>query len=493
MKRQTRHTLGWSAGIIAAAVLLFFSFVPIAKWLIVGNTLALYEETADRYSTDGEQAPAFQGTITDTLFRPSAVKKGQVDTIIHRQRIQLAQEETKSDHKPKREDVGTFGDGGGLVNAFFSFLAFLAVVITMYMQSRKDSQDKQNGARMQFEQEFFAMVEMLENIVSHLRFTDYKPVEDAKLINDIVSQFYKNTGTEDDDEEELPKPVVVEGRDVFKYIYVDRENYNLIKYVESQKDLRMTTEAQEMCFDGTLDHYFRYFYRILKHIDESKLLDQLDDPDKERTYYAHLLRAQLSNYELKMLFYNGLLGENPQTIKKLIERYAMFNNLRAWELGKYQKAYYQAILDEEIIEDPDDFDAETTYSVTAFWDEKKLKEFRKRATQDENRKRDVCQWVKKCWPKKGAAIHERDVANEAEMPAVESPKEATPVAVKPTMVRNDATPSKKEEKNTSTPQRKESEESSKKTGKQPKRPDNLQELLDRRGNKGSNKTKKKKK
>ena len=56
--------------------------------------------------------------------------------------------------------------------------------------------------------------------------------------------------------------------------------------------------------------------------------------------YAHLLRPQLSNYELLMWFYNGLLGdEHPRIVKRLIVRYAMFDNLRAVELGKKDIEY----------------------------------------------------------------------------------------------------------------------------------------------------------
>ena len=382
MKQSTKHTLKWTVALIAVVLLFFYGFVPFAKWMFVEHTLAVYEESASKFSVVDDATPSYRGAITDTLFRASDEKIGKMDTIVHRQNIQLVQDEAPSSDKPRREDVGVFGDSAGLLNAFFSFLAFMAVVVTMFLQSRRDGQDKQNGARVLFEQEFFAMVGMLENIVAHLKFTDNKSVEDTKMINDIVSHYYQGMGIglgkRNDEEDNLPVPVVVEGREVFKYIYSDRENYNLLQYVSKEKDLRQSAMAQEMCFDGTLDHYFRYLYRILKHIDESKLLDRLDDPKKEREYYAHLLRAQLSNYELKMLFYNGLLGENPKTIKILIERYAMFNNLRAWELGKFQKEYYQAILDEEIYEDPEGFDPETTYSVTAFWDEKKLRDFKKR-------------------------------------------------------------------------------------------------------------------
>lgn len=390
MKQNTKHSLKWLTALIIVGILFVFGFIPFAKWLFVEQTLALYEESASKFSVDDDAIPSYHGAITDTLFRASDIKKGKTDTIVHRQSIQLVQDETPASEKPKREDVGVFGDSAGLLNAFFSFLAFMAVVVTMYLQSRRDGQDKQNGARVLFEQEFFAMVGMLENIVAHLKFTDNKPVEDTKMINDIVSHYYQGMGIglgKRDEEDKLPDPVVVEGREVFRYIYSDRENYNLLQYVSKEKDLRQSAMAQEMCFDGTLDHYFRYLYRILKHIDESKLLDKLDNPKKEREYYAHLLRAQLSNYELKMLFYNGLLGENPNTIKILIERYAMFNNLRAWELGKFQKEYYQAIMDEEIYEDPEGFDPQTTYSVTAFWDDRKLREFKKR-----DKKNPVKEW-----------------------------------------------------------------------------------------------------
>ena len=406
MKQNTKHSLKWLTPLIIVGLLFVFGFIPFAKWMFVEHTLALYEESANKFSLYEDAAPSYHGAIIDTLISASDRKKGKKDTIIHRQNIQLVQDVTPADGKPKREDVGVFGDSAGLLNAFFSFLAFMAVVVTMYLQSRRDGQDKQNGARVLFEQEFFAMVGMLENIVSHLRFSDKQVAEMSKLASqlasDLMKKYYPGMAHQKDDEDEEPQPVIVEGRDVFRYLYEDRENFSLLSCVNKNKDLRETTESQEYCFDGTLDHYFRYLYRILKHIDESKLLDKLDDPQKEREYYAHLLRAQLSNYELKMLFYNGLLGENPTTIKILIERYAMFNNLRAWELGKFQKEYYQAILDEELYEDPADFDSQTTYSVTAFWDEKKLREFKRRG-----KKSPVKEWYYSHMRKLAAWMNEK--------------------------------------------------------------------------------------
>ena len=128
-----------------------------------------------------------------------------------------------------------------------------------------------------------------------------------------------------------------------------------------------------------------------------------------------------------MLFYNGLLGENPKTIKILIERYAMFNNLRAWELGKFQKEYYQAILDEEMYEDPEDFDPETTYSVTAFWDEKKLEEFKKR-----DKKSPIKEWYYAKMGKLALWMNAKYGQNEADISVDD---DSPSVAVAPEIVR----------------------------------------------------------
>lgn len=389
--------------IVAGVAAFLYFIVPIAEWLIVDRTIAVYNEVNERFAMDNDEECFYEGVIVDTVITPSAKNKGKVDTILHRQTIRIIPPEKSGDERPSREDVGMFGDSAGMLNAIFSFMAFIAVLVTLWFQRNKDDNDRRNGARVQFEQEFFAMVGMLEEIVAHLKFTDYENVENAKPVgcanNDLLKGYGINPKKEDDGEVDKYKPNVVEGREVFEYLYKDRENYNLLKYLNSEdpNSSYSSEEAQRMCFDGTLDHYFRYLYRILKHIDESELLEQLDDSETEREKYAHLLRAQLSNYELLMWFYNGLLGdEHPRTVKRLIERYAMFNNLRAWELGKKDSEYYQNILDGEMFEDPENYDEKTKYSVTAFWSKKKLSEFNKKLVK-EQKASGLCEKLKESW------------------------------------------------------------------------------------------------
>ena len=190
MNSKVKHILRaskWPVFLLVIVLGFIWGFVPLAKWLFVGKTLEVYNEVSENYTDDTDKA-AYWGVITDTILQKSNVTNGKIDTVVHQQTIHLEHQSSATDGRPKIEDVGTFGDGAGLLNAFFSFLAFMAVLLTIYLQSRKDGHDKQNGARVLFEQEFFAMVGMLENIVSHLRFTDSKLAEDTKLLLEGLSE-----------------------------------------------------------------------------------------------------------------------------------------------------------------------------------------------------------------------------------------------------------------------------------------------------------------
>ena len=382
------------AVIIIGCFFFFFFRHPIMRWLLVDTTVEIYEQTTNRFEQNDE-VPSYSGLITDTIITLSNIKGEQHDTTIHKQQIDLKQNRIKNSGKPTYSDLGAFSDSAGFLGALFSLMAFLAVVFTIFYQWTKDRKDKKYAARMQFENEFFSMTAMLENIVSHLKFSDQRNLELSEVTSKLLNLYHANQGGNSAGLKKTERAIIVEGREVFKYLYTDRDNFSLLEIVNNNQILSETSEAQDMCFDGTLDHYFRYLYRILRHIEKSELLEKLDYPDKEREYYAHLLRAQLSSYELLMLFYNGLLGENPDTIKVLIEKYAMFNNLRAWELGNYQRDYYQAIMDEEIIEDPVKYNKRATYSVRAFWDEKKLMEIRERV----NKENKELSWYEILWSK----------------------------------------------------------------------------------------------
>lgn len=68
--------------------------------------------------------------------------------------------------------IGTLGDSSGFMNAFFSLLAFAAVVVTFGYQFRNDRKSKRLSEKSEFESVFFNMTSTLEDIVTHLEYHD---------------------------------------------------------------------------------------------------------------------------------------------------------------------------------------------------------------------------------------------------------------------------------------------------------------------------------
>ena len=218
---------------------------------------------------------------------------------------------------------GTFGDMFGAVNALFSGLAFAGLIITLLYQreelklqreelqeTRKELKEQNKTMKRQrFENTFFNMLSLQQEIVANLSV-------ESKEVN---------------------RAEVVKGREVFEKIY---EGINVYVLYELQsigiKEI-VYGNIENYNSNGWLisrfDHYFRHLYRIFKYIDKTDLIDE-----KERYDYASIVRSQLSDYELVMLFYNCLAqkdnGTEENKFKPLIEKYAIFNNLRDGLLAK---------------------------------------------------------------------------------------------------------------------------------------------------------------
>lgn len=82
---------------------------------------------------------------------------------------------------------------------------------------------------------------------------------------------------------------------------------------------------------SNLGHYFRNLYIIFSFID-SKI-------QKDKSFYVGLIRAQLSNYELKLLYFFCLSDKNP-LFKPLAEKYSLFHHLAEDELIEITKELY---------------------------------------------------------------------------------------------------------------------------------------------------------
>lgn len=264
---------------------------------------------------------------------------------------------------------GTFGDQFGAVNALFSGLAFTGLIYTIILQ-RRDLELQRRDLKLQRDELALTRQEMEEQTAEFEKQNETLNIQrfdntffnmlnlQQEITRDLVIR-HKETGNE---------PVVKKGRDVFPFFYEelkDRYSYSGGAEVTTFKRVLERDESYKKHLVGVrqmwfLDHYIRHLYRIFKYIDEAEGISAMKKQD-----YAAIVRATLSPYELVMLYYIGFSHPN---LKKLIEKYALLNNLRpiliadpqegnkvAW---KFQKEY--------TFEKDNDIDETNEYRKSAF-------------------------------------------------------------------------------------------------------------------------------
>lgn len=237
---------------------------------------------------------------------------------------------------------GTFGDMFGAVNALFSGLAFAGLIVTLLYQKEelklqreelKETRNELNAQKLEFQEQnktmkrqrfentFFNMLSLQQEIVANLSF-EYYASPNIRPHNIPEEIFYRG----------VPKGQF-HGREVFEGIY----KHAIIEYNGARhpdgivKILKQNGYIAYPVISVTtrFDHYFRHLYHIYRFVDTSDLIE-----DSERYNYACIIRSQLSDYELVMMFYNCLTSNGRAKFKPLIEKYSVFNNLRFELLAK---------------------------------------------------------------------------------------------------------------------------------------------------------------
>lgn len=225
---------------------------------------------------------------------------------------------------------GTFGDMFGAVNALFSGLAFAGLIVTLLYQKeelklqreelaqtreelkgQREEFEEQNKTmkRQRFENTFFNMLSLQQEIVANLSYDDVMRTMNP---HDPLNYDVKHT--------------LYNGRALFREIYLNLKVS--IPGNHSYRGIRGAIQANSYNVYSAIsdttrfDHYFRHLYRIYKYVDSTDLIE-----DDERYDYACIVRSQLSDYELVMLFYSGITAGRDK-FKPLIEKYSILNNLR---------------------------------------------------------------------------------------------------------------------------------------------------------------------
>ena len=217
---------------------------------------------------------------------------------------------------PKR---GTFGDMFGAVNALFSGLAFIGVIFAILLQSKelklqrkelKFTREELKGQKLQLE---------AQNNTLEKRNFENTFFELLRLHNEITNSIDLVDKTN----------VVTRGRDCFKVFYNRFKKTwcrNIAQYQGNTELERINNTYLGFYneYQSEIGHYFRSLYNIVKFVDNSKVED--------KRLYTNLVRAQLSSYELTLLFYNTLSDMGREKFMPLIVKYSLLKTLPQSEL-----------------------------------------------------------------------------------------------------------------------------------------------------------------
>ncbi|MDD9197579.1 putative phage abortive infection protein, partial [Aliivibrio sp. S3MY1] len=225
-----------------------------------------------------------------------------------------------------------FGDSFGALNTLFSGLALGGIITSIFLQSQelRETRAEIKGQKEEFKLQTKAMdKQVFETTFFQL----------LQLHNEIV----QSLKTEEDSG---GKQHIVNGRDVFRILFIDKftqKGYIFDYYCMFGEDLYADDIGSQYLkfhrvYGNMIGHYFRNIYQILKYIEQSNVDD--------KKFYSNLLRAQLSDYELGLLFYNCLSDLGNSKFKLLIEKYEFFehinqlNRIEGHEIAMYSvKAY----------------------------------------------------------------------------------------------------------------------------------------------------------
>lgn len=225
---------------------------------------------------------------------------------------------------------GQFGDYfGGVLNPILSFIAIIVLLITIRLQSKelknstkqlKHSADELELSRIELEKSSKALQDQSKSL--RIQNFEHSFFQMIRVHHDIVNDLdLRNKDTQ---------VIINQGRDCFKKFY--NTDFKTI-YVKDYSNLPMKMSIEkkvhyiyEKFFDqaqSDVGHYFRNLYHIIKFVDKNDVI--IDKKNKKK--YTSIIRAQLSTYELLLLFYNSLHSVGRKKFKELIERYELLENM----------------------------------------------------------------------------------------------------------------------------------------------------------------------
>ncbi len=212
-------------------------------------------------------------------------------------------------HCVPQDERSAFGEQFGAINALFSGLAFAGLIFTIFLQQKEIKESQETAVKQSFENTFFNLLREVKNIFNSSIYTGN--ITGKYIGKQAFSQAYKDYlvnkmkggGQTDESGNELSNT----------------------EFSDIEEAKKIYSQFHEIFSDAGL--YLRSLYRLIKFIDESPF----DDSDKYQ--YTSFVRAQLSDDELLVLFYNCTIGYGIEKFKPLVEKWALLKNMPAESLA----------------------------------------------------------------------------------------------------------------------------------------------------------------
>ena len=212
------------------------------------------------------------------------------------------------------KERGTFGDMFGAVNALFSGLAFAALIYTINLQRTELRLQRLELSLTRGELEGQKLQLSAQNDLMRADSFEGSFFRVLTVLGDLTNSIDIRRSDNNN----------VQGRDCFSLFYrYFTGRYNALKdhpTIKSEED-KIDHAFQQFykSYQGDVGHYFRTLYNLIKLVDQSSIAN--------KRFYTNLVRAQLSNQELLLLFYNCLSPLGSEKFKPLVERYALLKSI----------------------------------------------------------------------------------------------------------------------------------------------------------------------
>lgn len=235
---------------------------------------------------------------------------------------------------------------GGVTIPFFTLASFIILFLAYTTQTEELSltrqelsstreqfvQQNNTMSRQRFEDSYFTLLSFHSEIINGI---NYSVPADGSINARII---YHNGRSY------FPK-----GAERFSQIYSALKSQTMGGQPDQQTDMRLIADCWKRFFkehQSYIGHYFRNMYHIVRFVDETpnSVLS-----DEEKYNYVRLLRAQLSSFELVLLFYDVMVGEGYSKFRPLIEKYHLLENLDKDLVGQHWGYYGETVLWEHIL------------------------------------------------------------------------------------------------------------------------------------------------